>query len=77
LRIEFSIRHASTDWKSGQRQVRRTYKDAQFQKPKTRASYRRISLPNFHDLRDTFASLKISSGEDIVRMSRSWAMQEN
>jgi integrase len=111
------------DWKSSQFHVRRTYKDGQFQKPKTRASIRRITLPTFlikelkvwrlacpkgkhdlvfpnldglpmshtnllqrgfypalrraglrkirfHDLRHTFASLMISNGEDIVRVSR-------
>jgi integrase len=111
------------DWKTSQFHVRRTYKDGQFQKPKTRASIRRITLPTFlikelkvwrlacpkgkhdlvfpnldglpmshpnllqrgfypalrragirkirfHDLRHTFASLMISNGEDIVRVSR-------
>jgi len=111
------------DWKSGQFHVRRTYKEGQFQKPKTRTSYRRLTLPTFllnelkvwrlacpisqydlvfpnldgqpmshanllqrgfypalrraglrrirfHDLRHTFASLMISNGEDVVRVSR-------
>lgn len=111
------------DWESGQSHVRRTFKECQFQEPKTRTSYRRLSLPTFllkelkvwrlacpnspydlifpnldgqpmshsnlmqrgffpalqragirrirfHDLRHTFASLMISNGEDIVRVSR-------
>lgn len=111
------------DWQSGQFHVRRTFREGQFQPPKTRASYRRLSLPTFllkdlkvwrlacphsphdlvfpnlvgrpmshtnlrqrgfypalqraglrrirfHDLRHTFASLMISNGEDIVRVSR-------
>ena len=111
------------DWKSGQFHIRRTFREGQFQKPKTRTSYRRLSLPTFllkelkvwrlacpnspydlvfpnldgqpmshanllqrgfypalksaglrrirfHDLRHTFASLMISNGEDIVRVSR-------
>jgi len=111
------------DWESGQFHVRRTYKEGRFQEPKTRTSYRRLSLPTFllrelkvwrmacpkspydlifpnldgqpmshsnlmtrgfhpalkragirrirfHDLRHTFASLMISNGEDIVRVSR-------
>ena len=111
------------DWKTGQFHVRRTFREGQFQKPKTRTSYRRLSLPTFllkelkvwrlacpnspydlvfpnldghpmshtnllqrgfypalkraglrrirfHDLRHTFASLMISNGEDIVRVSR-------
>ena len=35
------------DWKSGQFHVRRTYEEGQFQKPKTRTSYRRLTLPTF------------------------------
>ena len=35
------------DWKSGQFHVRRTFREGQFQKPKTRTSYRRLSLPTF------------------------------
>jgi integrase len=111
------------DWESGQFHVRRTFKEGRFQEPKTRTSYRRLSLPTFlltelkvwrlacpnspydlifpnldgqpmshsnlmqrgffpalqragirrirfHDLRHTFASLMISNGEDIVRVSR-------
>ena len=111
------------DWESGQFHVRRTFKEGRFQEPKTRTSYRRLSLPTFllrelkvwrlacpnspydlifpnldgepmshsnlmtrgfqpalkragirrirfHDLRHTFASLMISNGEDIVRISR-------
>lgn len=114
---------AHMDWKSGQFHVRPTYKEGQFQKPKTRTSYRRLTLPTFllnelkvwrlacpisqydlvfpnldgqpmshanllqrgfypalrraglrrirfHDLRHTFASLMISNGEDVVRVSR-------
>ena len=114
---------SSIDWKSGQFHVRRTFKEGQFQKPKTRTSYRRLTLPTFlvkelkvwrlacpisqydlvfpnldgqpmshanllqrgfypalkraglrrirlHDLRHTFASLMISNGEDVVRVSR-------
>jgi integrase len=109
--------------KSGQFHICRTFKEGQFQKPKTRTSYRRLSLPTFllkelkvwllacpnspydlvfpnldgqpmshanllqrgfypalkraglrrtrlHDLRHTFATLMISNGEDIVRVSR-------
>jgi integrase len=111
------------DWESGQFHVRRTFREGRFQEPKTRTSYRRLSLPTFlfkelkvwrlacphspydlifpnldgqpmshsnlmqrgffpalqragirrirfHDLRHTFASLMISNGEDIVRVSR-------
>ena len=111
------------DWKSGQFHVRRAFREGQFQEPKTRTSYRRLTLPTFllkelkvwrlacpnsphdlvfpnldghpmshsnlmrrgfhpalkragirrirfHDLRHTFASLMISNGEDIVRVSR-------
>lgn len=111
------------DWESGQFHVRRTFREGRFQEPKTRTSYRRLSLPafllkelkvwqltcpnspydlvfpnldgqpmnygnlmqrgfhpalkragirriRFHDLRHTFASLLISNGEDIVRVSR-------
>jgi integrase len=114
---------SNLDWKSGQFHVRRTFKEGQFDKPKTRTSYRRLTLPTFllkelkvwrlacpnsqydlvfpnldgqpmshanllqrgfypalkragirrirfHDLRHTFASLMISNGEDIVRISR-------
>ncbi|MGH8132264.1 MAG: tyrosine-type recombinase/integrase, partial [Steroidobacteraceae bacterium] len=111
------------DWKSGQFHVRRAYREGKFQEPKTRTSYRRLTLPTFllkelkvwqlacpnslydlvfpnldgqpmshtnllqrgfypalkraglrrirfHDLRHTYASLMISNGEDIVRVSR-------
>jgi integrase len=111
------------DWKSGQFHVRRAFREGHFQEPKTRTSYRRLTLPTFllkelkvwrlacpnsphdlvlpnldgqpmsysnlmtrgfhparkragirkirfHDLRHTFASLMISKGEDIVRVSR-------
>ncbi len=111
------------DWKSGEFQVRRAFREGHFQEPKTRTSYRSIALPafllkelrvwrlacprsphdlifpnldgrpmsywnlmargfhpalkragirriRFHDLRHTFASLMISNGEDIVRVSR-------
>ena len=111
------------NWESGQFHVRRAFREGQFQKPKTRTSYRRLSLPNFllkelkvwrlacpnsphdlifpnldgqpmnysnlmtrgfhparrragirkirfHDLRHTFASLMISNGKDVVRVSR-------
>ena len=114
---------SNIDWKSGQFHVRRTFKEGQFHPPKTRTSYRRLTLPTFlikelkvwrlacpkgkhdlvfpnldgkpmshanllqrgfysalkraglrrirfHDLRHTFASLMISNGEDIVRISR-------
>jgi integrase len=111
------------DSESGEFRVRRAYKEGHFQEPKTRTSYRSITLPGFllrelrvwrracppsphdlifpnldgrpmsywnlmargfhpalkragirrirfHDLRHTFASLMISNGEDIVRVSR-------
>jgi len=111
------------NFQSGQFHVRRTFKEGRFQEPKTRTSYRRMTLPTFilkelkawrvacphgphdlvfpnldghpmshtnllqrgfypalkraglrrirfHDLRHTFASLMISNGEDIVRVSR-------
>jgi integrase len=111
------------DWESGEFRVRRAYREGHFQEPKTRTSYRSITLPGFllkelklwrlacpngphdlifpnldgrpmsywnlmargfhpalrragirrirfHDLRHTFASLMISNGEDIVRVSR-------
>jgi integrase len=111
------------DWKSGEFHVRRAFREGHFQEPKTRTSYRSITLPGFllkelklwrlacpngphdlifpnldgrpmsywnlmargfhpalkragirrirfHDLRHTFASLMISNGEDIVRVSR-------
>ena len=114
---------ANIDWKSGQFHVRRTFKEGKFHEPKTRTSYRRLTLPTFlvkdlkvwrlacpkgkhdlvfpnldgkpmshanllqrgfypalkraglkrirfQDLRHTFASLMISNGEDIVRISR-------
>ena len=35
------------DWKNGQFHVRRTFRENQFQKPKTRTSYRRLCLPTF------------------------------
>lgn len=111
------------DFKCGQFHVCRAFKEGRFQEPKTRTSYRRLTLPafllnelkawrlscpqspydlvfpnldgqptshanllqrgfypalkraglrriRFHDLRHTFASLLISNGEDIVRVSR-------
>jgi len=111
------------DWESGEFRVRRAFREGHFQEPKTRTSYRSITLPGFllkelkvwrlacpkgphdlifpnldgrpmscrnliargfhpalkragirrirfHDLRHTFASLMISNGEDIVRVSR-------
>jgi integrase len=35
------------DWESGQFHVRRTFREGRFQEPKTRTSYRRLSLPTF------------------------------
>ena len=35
------------DWESGQFHVRRTFREGQFQPPKTRTSYRRLSLLTF------------------------------
>jgi integrase len=35
------------DWKSGQFHVRRAFREGQFQEPKTRTSYRRLTLPTF------------------------------
>ncbi len=35
------------DWETGQFHVRRTFKEGRFQEPKTRTSYRRLSLPTF------------------------------
>jgi integrase len=111
------------EWNTVQFHVRQTFREGRFQEPKTRTSYRRLSLPTFllkelkvwrlacpnspydlvfpnldgqpmsytnlmsrgfhpalkragirrirfHDLRHTFASLMISNGEDIVRVSR-------
>ena len=35
------------DWETGQFHIRRTFKEGRFQEPKTRTSYRRLSLPAF------------------------------
>ena len=35
------------DWDTGQFHIRRTFKEGRFQEPKTRTSYRRLSLPTF------------------------------
>jgi integrase len=35
------------DWERGQFHVRRTFREGRFQEPKTRTSYRRLSLPTF------------------------------